>query len=203
MSEINFQAGLSKEAVARMARQKEQPVIPAPTKELLDAIVSISNCLVVPQGPKGHCPLVAQPMQQAAPWGGAIATPPERLVIYCLPTGVSAAHATHCATYCTPCRPLVREFPGWIRTPPPTRPRHGTASRWYAVTSGLYKVELNCVGPLFNARCNCQKTKRGKQAGGIGVETPTLDDQPGPFGLPRDTLSTCTPHQSRHLRTES
>ena len=26
----------------------------------------------------------------------------ERLVIYCQTTGVSAAHATHCATYCTP-----------------------------------------------------------------------------------------------------
>ena len=44
----------------------------------------------------------------------------ERLVIYCQTTGVSAAHATHCATYCTPCRPLIRAFSGWIRTPPPT-----------------------------------------------------------------------------------
>jgi len=31
----------------------------------------------------------------------------ERLVIYCRTTSVSAAHATHCATYCTPCRPLI------------------------------------------------------------------------------------------------
>ena len=44
----------------------------------------------------------------------------ERLVIYCQTAGVSAAHATHCATYCTPCRPLRRAFSGWIRTPPPT-----------------------------------------------------------------------------------
>ena len=44
----------------------------------------------------------------------------ERLVIYCQTTSVSAAHATHCATYCTPCRPLIRAFSGWIRTPPPT-----------------------------------------------------------------------------------
>ena len=44
----------------------------------------------------------------------------ERLVIYCQTTGVSAAHATHCATYCSPCRPLRRAFSGWIRTPPPT-----------------------------------------------------------------------------------
>ena len=42
------------------------------------------------------------------------------MVIYCQTTGVSAAHATHCATYCTPCRPLIRAFSGWIRTPPPT-----------------------------------------------------------------------------------
>ena len=44
----------------------------------------------------------------------------ERLVIYCQTTGASAAHATHCATYCTPCRPLMQAFSGWIRTPPPT-----------------------------------------------------------------------------------
>ena len=46
--------------------------------------------------------------------------PAARLVIYCQTTGVSAALATHCATYCTPCRPLIRAFSGWIRTPPPT-----------------------------------------------------------------------------------
>ena len=44
----------------------------------------------------------------------------ERLVIYRQTTSVSAAHASHCATYCTPCRPLIRAFSGWIRTPPPT-----------------------------------------------------------------------------------
>jgi hypothetical protein len=38
----------------------------------------------------------------------------ERLVIYCQTTSVSAAHATHCATYCTPCRPLIRAFSGWM-----------------------------------------------------------------------------------------
>jgi len=31
----------------------------------------------------------------------------ERLVIYCQKTSVSAAHARNCATYCTPCRPLM------------------------------------------------------------------------------------------------
>ena len=44
----------------------------------------------------------------------------QRLVSHCQTTSFSAAHATHCATYCTPCRPLIRAFSGWIRTPPPT-----------------------------------------------------------------------------------
>ena len=35
-------------------------------------------------------------------------------------SGDSATHATHCATYYTPCRPLLRAFSGWILTPPPT-----------------------------------------------------------------------------------
>jgi hypothetical protein len=48
----------------------------------------------------------------------------ERLVIYCQTTSVSAAHATHCATHCTPCRPLIRAFSGWIRTPPPKEGLH-------------------------------------------------------------------------------
>jgi hypothetical protein len=43
----------------------------------------------------------------------------ERWVIYCRTTSVSVARATHCASYCTPCRPLIRAFSGWIRTPPP------------------------------------------------------------------------------------
>ena len=49
---------------------------------------------------------------------------PERLVIYCQTTSVSAAYATHCATYYTPCRPLIRAFPGWIPPPPPTQGNH-------------------------------------------------------------------------------
>ena len=32
----------------------------------------------------------------------------KRLVIMCQSTSVSAAHATHCAAYYTPCRPLIR-----------------------------------------------------------------------------------------------
>ena len=53
----------------------------------------------------------------------------ERLVICCPTTGVSAAHATQCATYCTPCRSLIRAFSGWIRTPPPSPPSQGAATR--------------------------------------------------------------------------
>jgi len=44
----------------------------------------------------------------------------ERLVIYCQPTSIRTAHASHRATYCTPCRPLIRAFSGWITSPPPT-----------------------------------------------------------------------------------
>ena len=36
----------------------------------------------------------------------------ERLVIYCRTRSVSAAHATHCAAYCTSCRPRISAFPG-------------------------------------------------------------------------------------------
>jgi hypothetical protein len=53
----------------------------------------------------------------------------ERLKIYCQITGVSAAHAMHCATYCTPCRPLIRAFSGWIRTPPPPWQTRSATSR--------------------------------------------------------------------------
>ena len=35
---------------------------------------------------------------------------PKRLVMYCQATSVSAAHATRCATYCTPCRPPIRAY---------------------------------------------------------------------------------------------
>ena len=45
----------------------------------------------------------------------------KKLVIHCQTTSVSVAHATHCASYCTPWRPLMRAFSGWIRTPPPQR----------------------------------------------------------------------------------
>ena len=34
------------------------------------------------------------------------------MVICCHTTSGSAAHATHCATHVTPCRPLIRAFPG-------------------------------------------------------------------------------------------
>ena len=38
--------------------------------------------------------------------------------MYCQTSSVSSAHATHCATYCTPCRPLIRALSGWIGTLP-------------------------------------------------------------------------------------
>ena len=41
----------------------------------------------------------------------------KRLVFRCQTTSVSVAHATHCASHCIPCRPLIRTFSGWIRTP--------------------------------------------------------------------------------------
>ena len=31
---------------------------------------------------------------------------------------------THCASYCGPCQPLLRAFPGWIRSPQPTKGQH-------------------------------------------------------------------------------
>ena len=50
----------------------------------------------------------------------------ERLAFYCLTTSASTAPCTsrrmfcptHCASYRAPCQPLLRAFPGWIRSPP-------------------------------------------------------------------------------------
>jgi len=53
-----------------------------------------------PKGPKG-LPALAHSLAHSLT---------ERLVIYCQTTSVSAVHATHCATYCTPYRPLIRAF---------------------------------------------------------------------------------------------
>ena len=48
----------------------------------------------------------------------------ERLVIYCQNNQRPRRTClTHCARYCTPCRPLLRTFLGWIRSPPPTMHR--------------------------------------------------------------------------------
>ena len=66
----------------------------------------------------------------------------QRLIIHCQTTSVSAAHATHCATYCTPCRPLIRAFSGWILTPPPTRRRsEDTLPRGCRVEAGGSRVQ--------------------------------------------------------------
>jgi len=68
----------------------------------------------------------------------------ERLVFYCRTTSANTAPCTsrrmccpaHCARYCAPCQTLLRAFPGWIRSPPPTvlddpphNPRPRTAPR--------------------------------------------------------------------------
>ena len=60
----------------------------------------------------------------------------KRLVIYCQTTSVSTAHATHCATYCTPNQPLMRAFSGSIRTPPPA------SSTWNTATRGQHAPSL-------------------------------------------------------------
>ena len=67
----------------------------------------------------------------------------ERLVIHCQTLGVSAAHATHCATYCTPCRPLIRAFSGWIRTAPPAKGCE-TEAGGGAARPGRVRSECQC-----------------------------------------------------------
>ena len=52
----------------------------------------------------------------------------ERSLIYCRTASASTAPRTSrsiccptdCASYCAPCQPLLRAFPDWIRSPPPT-----------------------------------------------------------------------------------
>ena len=60
----------------------------------------------------------------------------ETLVICCQTFSVSAAHD------CTPCRPLMRAFSGWIRSPPPTgvrcrRSAVCTTPEWLRETDAL------------------------------------------------------------------
>ena len=88
----------------------------------------------------------------------------ERLVVYFQTSSVSAAHATHCATNCSPCRPLIRAFPGWIRTPDSTQDREGERSRPARLeqveqhlacreTSGSLQIETN-VWVITEDCCN-------------------------------------------------
>ena len=67
-------------------------------------------CLSSSGDPRGWAVLYAQ---------GTRVARIERLVFHCQTTSVSVAHATHCASYCTPCRPLTRAFSGWNRILPP------------------------------------------------------------------------------------
>ena len=85
--------------------------------------------------------------------------PPSRRVCWdCPPKGQafdygeleSIAHATHRATYFTPCRPLIRALSGWIQIPPPSQgPRALTwvgtkwasmLGMWYTGTSLVHDV---------------------------------------------------------------
>jgi hypothetical protein len=65
-------------------------------------------CSLVPDGPHFLLRSLQRPRQHE-----------ERSAIYCQKNSISVAHATHCAPSCTPCRPLIRAFSGWILTPPP------------------------------------------------------------------------------------
>ena len=60
----------------------------------------------------------------------------QRLVLYCRTTSVSAAHAAHCATHFTPCWPTIRDFFGWIRTPPPNGRRTRRSRARYRAREG-------------------------------------------------------------------
>jgi len=61
---------------------------------------------------------------------GALRVLQEGLVFHCRRNSASTAPCTsrrmcfptHCASYCAPCQPLLRAFPGWIREP--RRPSH-------------------------------------------------------------------------------
>jgi hypothetical protein len=108
------------------------------------AVHAPEGYLVDKKQPKGYLvdkKAPARPGRAISPRRGGVL---ERLVIYCQTTGASAAHATHCATYCTPCRPLIRAFSGWIRTPPPTgraiSPRRGVLEREFFIDNLLVRV---------------------------------------------------------------
>ena len=128
------------------------------------AVHAPEGYLVDKKQPKGYLvdkKAPARPGRAISPRRGGVL---ERLVIYCQTTGVSAAHATHCATYCTPYRPLVRAFSGWIRTPPPTS-RHSRGGGAYmpavlAAIKSLSRHPLLCVVvKLLIYRCNVTFSK--------------------------------------------
>ena len=57
-----------------------------------------------------------------------VCLPAQRLLFYCRATFATTSPCTfrrmccptHCASYCAPCQPLLREFAYWIRSPPST-----------------------------------------------------------------------------------
>ena len=90
----------------------------------------------------------------------------ERLVVYYHSTSASAAHATHCATYCIPSRPHIRAFSQWIRTPresltqgpdphrtPKSESRQKTPSSTRGSTQGYHKpYNLNFKRSTLNPK---------------------------------------------------
>ena len=102
-------------------------------------VLPVTRCRASPLLPKvnrGSTLALRSPHSQLFSRRAALFEKPERLVIYCQTTGVSAAHATYGATYCTPCRPLIRAFSGWIRTPPPTSRSQGNRmSPWHSLST--------------------------------------------------------------------
>ena len=117
----------------------------------------------------------------------------ERLVICCRKTSVSAAHATHCATYCTPFRPLIRAFSGWIRTPPSTgchTPSHYSIQE---LPPPIGVISDSRVAPTFKSCSNLPqlaysifpqgpRMKSSTSTGEVsGRGSPATEDQPPVF----------------------
>ena len=46
-------------------------------------------------------------------------------------------YTTDCASYCAPCQPLLRVFPGWIRSPPPPAAPPVTCGVWEGAREGV------------------------------------------------------------------
>ena len=81
-----------------------------------------------------------------------------------------------CATYCTPCRPRIREFSGWIRTPPrflcpfrPAAPAAPAPSRRTQSSSFHPVLLLFYISQILPVPRGGQG-RHALLAGGVGVE---------------------------------